>query len=152
MIVPISDAHIEAWLHLRRQLWPHCTDSEHRSEMDQFLGDASRFAQFICLDEQGAPMGFAEASIRSDHVNGTRSSPVAFLEGIFVEPRARQSGIARGLVEVVSDWARGQGLSELASDADLSNTTSHAVHNALGFEETERAVFFRMSLDGGRGT
>lgn len=115
--------------------------------MERFLGDSSRFAQFICLDNCDVPLGFAEASIRSDYVNGTSGSPVAFLEGIFVEPGARRTGIARGLVEAICAWAREHGLSELASDADLTNTTSHAVHDALGFSETERVVFFRMSLE-----
>lgn len=116
--------------------------------MDQFLGDPSRFAQFLYLDERHNPVGFAEASIRSDYVNGAATSPVAFLEGIFVEAHARQTGIARCLVEAVATWALDQGLSELASDADLSNTTSHAVHEAIGFEERERVVFFRMTLKG----
>ena len=116
--------------------------------MKQFLGDPSRFAQFIYLDGCEAPRGFAEASIRSDYVNGATSSPVAFLEGIFVEPRARRTGVARRLVEEISAWARDRGLSELASDADLSNTISHAVHSGLGFEETERVVFFRMPTGG----
>jgi len=115
--------------------------------MEQMLSHPSNFAQFLFLDESGAPRGFAEASIRSDYVNGAASSPVAFLEGIFVEPQARQIGIARQLVEEISAWARDQGLSELASDADLANTISHAVHSALGFKETERVVFFRMDLD-----
>lgn len=146
MIVAISHSHTDAWLYLRKQLWPHCTEAEHKSEMEHLLGHPSSFVQFIFLDESNAPRGFAEASIRSDYVNGATSSPVAFLEGIFVEPQARQTGIARRLAEEVSAWAKNQGLSELASDANLSNTTSHSVHRALGFKETERVVFFRMPL------
>lgn len=34
-------------------------------------------------------------------------------------------------------------LAELASDALLENTASHAMHRALGFEEAERVVCFR---------
>lgn len=114
--------------------------------MAQFLSDPTRFAQFIDLDDRHAPRGFVEASIRYDYVNGATCSPVAFLEGIYVDPAVRHTGIARRLVEKVSAWAKGRGLAELASDANLSNKTSHAVHEALGFEETERVVFFRMSL------
>ena len=40
-------------------------------------------------------------------------------------------------------WAQAQGCDELASDALLDNETSQAMHRALGFEETERVVFFR---------
>jgi len=50
--------------------------------------------------------------------------------------------VARALLGVVTDWARAHGCIELASDALLENTASHAMHAALGFEETERVVFF----------
>jgi aminoglycoside 6'-N-acetyltransferase I len=35
---------------------------------------------------------------------------------------------------------------ELASDADIANAVSHATHRALGFQETERVVYFRKVL------
>ena len=44
------------------------------------------------------------------------------------------------------DWVRSVGCSELASDALLENETCHAVHRALGFQETERVAFFRRAL------
>jgi len=147
--IPISEDHAGAWLNLRQQLWPHCSQAQHRAEMQALLAAPSQFAQFICIDERGKPRGFAEASIRSDYVNGTASSPVAFLEGIFVEPESRQTGIARELVDAVSVWAGQQGVTELASDANLANSLSHTVHRALGFEETERVVFFRKPLKEG---
>lgn len=145
---PITDATIADWLALRRKLWPHCSEQEHRAETGQQLADPARYAQFIVLDETNAPRGFAEASIRHDYVNGAHQSPVAFLEGIYVDASWRQKGVARQLVEAVCRWAQECGIRELASDADLDNSISHAVHQALGFEETERVVFFRKSLAG----
>lgn len=49
-------------------------------------------------------------------------------------------------MSAVSDWARSKGMSELGSDASLDNTTSHAMHAALGFDETQRVVYFRKAL------
>ncbi|EBL5154416.1 GNAT family N-acetyltransferase [Salmonella enterica subsp. enterica serovar Dublin] len=46
----------------------------------------------------GVAIGFADASIRHDYVNGCDSSPVAFLEGIFVLPSFRQRGVAKQLI------------------------------------------------------
>ena len=89
---------------------------------------------------------FAEATLRFDYVNGCDTSPVAFLEGIFVREEVRGSGVGRGLLEVVRDWAKERGCLELASDADIDNTASHAFHRALGFAETQRTVFFRQKL------
>jgi aminoglycoside 6'-N-acetyltransferase I len=79
-------------------------------------------------------------------VNGCETSPVAFLEEIYVEPWARRQGVARRLVGVVQQWARQMSCSEMASDALLENTDSHGMHLALGFEETERVVYFRKLL------
>ena len=35
---------------------------------------------------------------------------------------------------------------ELASDALIDNAVSHGMHRRLGFEETERVVYFRKDL------
>lgn len=40
----------------------------------------------------------------------------------------------------------GRGCAELASDTALDNLAAQAAHLALGFEETERVVFYRMAL------
>jgi aminoglycoside 6'-N-acetyltransferase I len=114
--------------------------------MAAFLDAPERFVQFVALDARGDAVGLAEASVRHDYVNGTTGSPVAFLEGIYVAPGARRQGVAAQLVAAVGTWAREQGCGELASDADVANEVSHAMHRALGFEETERVVFFRKGL------
>lgn len=134
------------WLELREQLWPRHASAEHLAEMASFLASPERFAQFIEYDPSGNALGFVEVALRSDYVNGTNSSPVGFLEGIYVLPQARRQGIARILVTEAERWAASVGCSEFASDAFIDNTRSHAMHAALGFEETERVVFFRKAL------
>jgi len=117
--------------------------------MQTFLHEPERYAQFIAVSDADLPLGFTEASLRTDHVNGTASSPVAFLEGLYVEPGARRRGVARALVRAVISWAMERSCIELASDTQLENTWSQAVHARLGFEETERVVYFRMALGSG---
>lgn len=138
------------WLSLRLQLWPDCPRKQHMEEMASFLRDPARFVQFIVRDPNGRGVGFAEASIRTDYVNGTSSSPVAYLEGLYVAPESRGKGVARTLVLAVSEWARAAGCTELASDTQPENIVSQAAHTQLGFVETERAVFFSKSLDPGK--
>ena len=134
------------WLRLRQALWPDGAREDHLKEMSSCLADPRRYGQFVAYSPTREAVGLAEASLRSDYVNGTESSPVAFLEGLYVVPPARRKGAAAALVAAVCDWARGRGLRELASDAVLENSVSHVVHRALGFEETERVVFFRRKL------
>ncbi|MFN7124500.1 MAG: aminoglycoside 6'-N-acetyltransferase [Allorhizobium sp.] len=137
---------LSAWAGLRHQLWPHLSLEEHQAEIVDALSQPERLIAFLCMSPDGTAVGLAEASIRTDYVNGCETSPVAFLEGIVVDPAMRRRGVAALLVAAVSDWARSKGLSELASDAELHNTVSHAMHGALGFEETQRVVYFRKAL------
>ncbi len=133
----------DAWCLLRHRLWPDTTPSVHRAELQ---GVCESGAGFIVHDPAGLAIGFAEVSLRRDYVNGCDTSPVAFLEGIYVEEAFRGQGVAAALVEEVTRWAITQGVSELASDADITNVGSHRMHAALGFEETERVVYFRRVL------
>ncbi|PHV10297.1 aminoglycoside 6'-N-acetyltransferase [Chitinimonas sp. BJB300] len=134
------------WLNLRQALWPDCPCDEHLTEMAGFIADPGRYAQFVAYASASLPIGFVEASLRIDYVNGTDTSPVVFLEGIYVAPGFRRQGLAAQLVAAVATWARSRGCSEFASDAPLDNELSHAVHLALGFTETERVVYFRKPL------
>ncbi len=146
MIKPCASVEQAGWLSLRRALWPEGSDAEHLAEMAEFLTQPERYAQFVAYNSSSQAIGFIEASIRSDYVNGTESSPVAFLEGIYVLPAHRRHGVARALVAAASDWALSRGIHEFASDAALENELSHRVHKRLGFIETERVVYFRKAL------
>src|SRR5690606_15515065 len=105
MIEPCRSVDQPGWLALRSTLWPDCPRGTHLAEMQAMLEDPGRFAQFVCHVD-GRPAGLVEASIRSDYVNGTQHSPVAFLEGLFVVPEFRRQGIAGRLVAEVEAWAR----------------------------------------------
>jgi aminoglycoside 6'-N-acetyltransferase I len=133
------------WLALRMALWPAERD-EHLQEMQELCEQPGRYAQFVACTASGEAQGLVEVALRSDYVNGTESSPVGFLEGLYVDPAYRGQGIAALLVKTAEQWAREQGCSEMASDALLDNVASHAMHQALGFEETERVVYFRKPL------
>jgi aminoglycoside 6'-N-acetyltransferase I len=114
--------------------------------MAQFLIQPEKYANFVAYDHDERPVGLAEASVRSDYVNGTSSSPVGFLEGLFVVPDSRKQGIGRDLVSEVSNWALSMGCVEFASDTQLENILSQRVHKALGFAETERVVYYCKTL------
>lgn len=140
---------MERWALLRQGLWPEQPLAEHREEALDLLRAASPdAAAFLALDAMGVAVGLAEAAIRRDYVNGCDTSPVAFLEGIFVDPVARRSGCAQALVEAVIRWGQERGCTELASDADIANQASHAFHRSVGFAETERVVYFRRRIPG----
>ncbi|MEO2217211.1 aminoglycoside 6'-N-acetyltransferase [Chromobacterium vaccinii] len=144
-VVPAA-SHPDAWLALRAALWPHCPQDRHQEEIDAQNADARRCAAFVALDGRGDAVGLIELALRVDYVNGTSSSPVAFVEGLYVAPEHRRAGIAALLLAAAKNWAIRRGCAELASDTGLDNLVSQQAHLGLGFEETERVVFYRMAL------
>jgi aminoglycoside 6'-N-acetyltransferase I len=134
------------WLDMRLALWPDATANEHRDYMAISLAQPERFLQLMMYDESRQPLAFIEGSIRGDYVNGTESSPVGFVEGVYVVPAWRRKGVARQLYAAIGDWAKARGCRELASDALVNNEVSQRAHLALGFRETERVVYFTKIL------
>lgn len=120
---------------------------EHRQDIVALLGRIdSRDLALVAVEEPIGIKGFVEASLRADYVNGCETSPVVFLEGIYVRPACRYSGVGQALCSAVEAWGRAQNCSEFASDALLDNQDSHAFHRAVGFAETERVVYFRKPI------
>ncbi|VEA76993.1 aminoglycoside 6'-N-acetyltransferase [Salmonella enterica subsp. arizonae] len=104
----MNKTHLEHWRGLRKQLWPGHPDDGHLADGEEML-QADHLASFIAMAD-GVAIGFADASIRHDYVNGCDSSPVAFLEGIFVLPSFRQRGVAKQLIAAVQRWERIKGV------------------------------------------
>lgn len=129
----------EQWAQLRQELWPECPLERHRLETEQWKQSAGLVA--LAWDKDHA-IGFAEASIRNEHVEGTSSAPVPYLEGWYVKLQYRGTGIGRALVRYVEEWAIARGYKELASDAELENGLGIRLHGVLGFREVGRSVHF----------
>jgi len=134
------------WSRMRRTLWPHVTLAECRKELETVLCQPSRFATFVSQRRDGQLDGFLEASIRRDYVNGCTTSPVGYIEGLFVARGARRKGIGRKLVGAAERWARAKGCKEMGSDAKLANRLSHKVHYALCYTKVNTLVHFHKHL------
>ncbi|MFC7686569.1 aminoglycoside 6'-N-acetyltransferase [Ureibacillus sp. GCM10028918] len=125
-------------------LWTENTIEEFMSEMEELLA-SDRAAVFIAYEE-GIAIGFAQCQLRTDYVEGTESSLVGYLEGLFVKPAYRRKGYAKQLVAHCEQWAKNKGCTEFASDCELHNEESLAVHLNLGFKEVNRIICFTKRL------
>lgn len=103
-------------------------------------------AQFFLKYDQDMPVGFAQCQLRRDYVEGTDSSPVGYLEGIFVREEYRHKGYAKELLSECEKWAKEKGCTEFASDCELENDGSFGFHLAMGFEEANRIICFTKKL------
>ena len=133
------------WQRLRRALWPGETPEAEMADMAAWLARPN--TEVLVAERPGGAglAGFAEVGMRS-HADGCETSPVAYLEGWYVEPDARRQGVGRALIAAAEDWGRSQGCIEFGSDALLDNAVSADAHRALGFEETAQIRTFRKLL------
>ena len=126
------------------KLWPEHTTEELEKEFEGIIGGGKSAVFLLVLEEQ--PVGFAQCQLRNDYVEGTDSSPVGYLEGIFIEQDFRRKGHAKELLAVCEDWARKQGCTEFASDCEFGNCDSLAFHLNMGFAEANRVICFTKKL------
>ena len=132
---------------MRHALWPDAAREELGAEADAHLRGEGFMLETVLVAEgsDGALAGFAELSLRP-YAEGCTTSPVAYLEGWYVEPAHRGRGVGGALVAAAEAWARTRGCREFASDAVIDNHASAAAHAALGFEEVEQIRCFRKPL------
>lgn len=131
------------WIAMYARLFPAETEDALAKEIARILTDPNSGGFIAMIDKE--PAGFIEHALRP-YANGCHSKPVPFLEGIWVDPAFRRRGIATALVARLQDYLSGLGHRELGSDVEIANAGSISFHSGLGFEETERVVYFRKAL------
>ena len=127
-----------------KKLW----DEHSQKELEE------EFASLLCSEDcavflafwEDEPVGFAQCQLRRDYVEGTHTSPVGYLEGIFVREDIRRQGVAKKLLTLGEAWAKEQGCVEFASDCSLENEQSRLFHKHAGFAEAAQIVCFQKKL------
>ncbi len=144
MIIRADKSHAEAVTELALRLWPDNDRDELLSENRAILED-DEAAVFLC-EADGRFAGFAHCALRYDYVEGTDSSPVGYLEGIYVDDEFHGRGIARSLLKACESWSAEMGCAEFASDCEADNAASIEFHMKTGFTEANRIICFTKRL------
>ncbi|MDD6160374.1 MAG: GNAT family N-acetyltransferase [Oscillospiraceae bacterium] len=127
-----------------KKLWPeHSLEALERILSDYICGRESA-AFTACVD--GVCVGVALCCLRHDYVEGCDTSPVGYLEGIYVDEGHRRRGLAHALCGECEAWAKEQGCTEFASDCELTNTASLRFHLGIGFHEENRIICFKKTI------
>jgi aminoglycoside 6'-N-acetyltransferase I len=142
--VTLNNDAFAAYCRLRNQLWP-MGDEVCEREAVEILGD-SRWAVFVARLDDGAVIGFLEVHLRDYAEGAESSSPVGYLEGLYIDSEYRRQGIGGALVQAGEQWAWSQGCTEIASDAQIDNAASIELHRRMGYAEVERQVCFLKRL------
>ena len=138
-----SDAKVLAALAI--QLWTDNTVPDLEKEFEKLIQSDNAVCFLKYVDDTA--VGFAQCQIRTDYVEGTETSPVGYLEGIFIVETYRHNGYAKELLNACEKWAKDKKCSEFASDCELNNLDSFRFHMAIGFEEANRIICFKKNIE-----
>jgi aminoglycoside 6'-N-acetyltransferase I len=144
-IVEVSKENMPPWVEMGVSLWPDHSFEEMRETCVSIL-DSQKETGFLCR-LYGEYVGFINVSIRADYVEGSSSSPVGYVEGIYVQASHRKRGIAKRLLQRAESWARSKGCTQMGSDIELGNTASYAFHKKAGFQEANRIICLIKDID-----
>lgn len=140
-ICNVTKNNFNEWVLMGLELWPAHKRIDLEKELKINL--KSRKSKTILIkNENGEYLGFINLTLRTDYVQGAKSTPVAYVEGIFIKPKYRKQGIAKILIKEAERWAKKKGCKELGSDAEIENISSQNFHTNLGFKKTGVNVHF----------
>jgi len=139
-IVPVDASNLKEYVELSMLLFPETVFAE---EFDMYAESFKTEKEMgYIYQAHGKAAGILHLAIRSDYVNGTNTSPVLYVEAIYVLPDYRKRGVGRKLLDFAESLAKQKGISQLASDCLLDNQISERFHKSCGFREEERVICF----------
>jgi len=144
-LAPIQLSQFTQWKAMRKAIYPVLDDRYDEQEMKQIVGHPDWFCYFL-TDADGTLLGLVELSSRNI-VDGCLSSPVAYIEGLYLKPEYRHQGLGKEVIQLLRSWCRERSFSELATDTQLANEAAQRFYRAAGFQETDRVVEFRIQID-----
>lgn len=131
MIKKAGTDDLETLAKLAAMMWQNHSIHELIDEFSEIMTNGK--SQCFLKYEHGLPIGFAQCQLRFDYVEGTRTSPVGYLEGIFVKEDYRNKGYGRELLSACEAWTKARGCHEFASDCEIENEKSFHFHQGHEF-------------------
>lgn len=144
MVCPAGTNDLNTLASLAVLMWSTHSVKALEKEFSEIIQNGE--SQFFLKYENGIPVGFAQCQLRHDYVEGTHTSPVGYLEGIFVKEGHRSRGYAKELLTACEAWAKENGCREFASDCEIDNIPSLHFHRAMNFSEANRIICFTKKL------
>ena len=124
--------------------YPHY--AADKTYFDLGMSMVSAESVFFLAFAEKVPVGYAQCQLRHDVVEGTETSPVGYLEGIYVKGEHRVQGHASRLMEACEKWAKDEGCIEFAGNCEVHDEDGYKFYTKLGFKEVKRIVCFAKSL------
>lgn len=135
---------LEILANLAILMWDSHSVSELIAEFSEIISKSK--SQFFLKYKNDVPIGFAQWQLRYDYVERTKTTPVGYLERIFIKNGYRNKGYAKELLSECEAWAKYNGCQEFASDCETDNIDSFHFHKAMNFTEANRIICFTKAL------
>ncbi|WP_299532923.1 aminoglycoside 6'-N-acetyltransferase [Ulvibacterium sp.] len=145
--IRFNKAHFDEWRKMSLELFPGYAMDHLERDLHQVM-ESDNQETFFAKSKEGI-IGFINVSIRHDYVEGSNSTPVGYIEAIFIKPDYRKHGVARKLVDLGEQWILQKGCTQMGSDTWASNEQSRKFHLGLGFREEDTLVHYIKDLKKG---
>lgn len=140
-----QESYFEAYFDMAKTLFPDYAVNALLKDLKYAITSENHEAFFAVKGD--SLLGFVNVSIRTDYVEGASSSPVGYLEALYVKPQIRNKGIARALCRKAENWAKSRGCTQMGSDTWVTNSNSRRFHLSIGFKEEDILVHFIKEID-----
>lgn len=143
-IVKYKPAYFEEYFDMARALFPDYSVGQLRKDL-QHITSSGKHQAFLAM-EDGQPSGFVNVSVRRDYVEGATTSPVGYLEALYVKPGYRKRGVGCKLARTAEAWALARGCAQMGSDTWESHKDGISFHHKMGFRQEDILVHFIKDL------
>lgn len=141
-----EDSDFESLMKMSQKLWTDFDENELK-ELLKKTYQSDRQKILVAKTSNQERVAFSIFSIRTDYVEGAVQTPTGYLEGIFVEPAFRKTGIAKEFIQLGEKWCKENGCRQIGSDTWLTDTASRRFHKSVGFWEEEELVHFLKDIE-----
>jgi aminoglycoside 6'-N-acetyltransferase I len=129
---------VEAWVTLRRTLWPHADPDSLLADADQVLSSPDEICFLLIHPSLGA-VGFIEGAVHPGP-----ETPYAHVEAWYVAPEFRRQGYGRKLLDRLENWCLHRTICYLTSDTGPDYPISPRAHASCGFRVlTQQTIFIK---------
>ncbi|AXI07824.1 GNAT family N-acetyltransferase [Oceanobacillus sp. 143] len=143
-VIQASTDHLHELTNLAMDLWPDNDFENLKKEFAESIDTDQNKVFLYCIEKR--LVAFIHLSIRTDYVEGSNSSPIGYIEGIYVLPEFRQKGISKKLFARGRNWLLNKGCKQVGSDIEWNNQVSYEFHKSIGFKEANRLIAFIQDL------
>lgn len=139
-IIKASNENIDQLTEMGLALWPNNDYELMKNEFVYIIGHLNNRVYLAKSDEDY--IGFIHMSIRSGFVEGADTSPVGYVEGIYVREDFRKKGVAKELYDAGVQWAKSKKCTQIGADIGLDNDMCPDFYIKMGFNEVNRIICY----------